>query len=262
MRWGVISDIHGNLTALESALDELRRFGAERYVCLGDLVGYGPQPNEVVRAVRELEPIVVAGNHDLAVVGELHLDWFAAIPRACLEWTISVLDADAVAFLGGLPRTADLAGVRLVHALPPTSATTYLTLDALATLSASLGEWLEDLCFVGHTHRPQCVLLPADMPASEVPPADIGGRPAERELILQPLLSPWRPPALRERVIVNLGSVGQPRDGDPRAFCALWDDERRTLEARRVAYDVESVIERMASAGLPTEPALRLRTGS
>lgn len=247
MRWGIVSDIHGNLPALRAVLDELRRFGAERHACLGDLVGYGPHPNEVVCVVRELDPVIVAGNHDQAVTGRLPLDWFAAVPRACLQWTIARLHADARDYLRRLPDTADLTGVRLTHALPPDSATTYLTDDALAELAGATGRWPERLCLVGHTHRPQCVTLVVGELATD--------------LVLRPLPTHWKQPQGQTRAVVNVGSSGQPRDGDWRAFCALWDDERRTLETRRVPYDVEAVVADMAAAGLPDDPARRLLRG-
>jgi len=270
VRWGVFSDIHGNLPALRAVLDELDRFGAERYAYLGDLVGYGPHPDEVVAAVADLEPLIVAGNHDLAVVGRLRMDWFAPVPRACLEWTVRTVRAETVEYLRALPRTAALGGARLVHALPPDSATTYLTTDVLPEVGAAVDRWRESLSFVGHTHRPQCVALPprpaspgggGEVPGAEDCAAD-GVGACGASLILQPLPARWSAPPAPYRALVNLGSVGQPRDGDPRAFCALWDDDRRTLESRRVAYDIEQTIADMNAAGLPAEPARRLRAGT
>jgi diadenosine tetraphosphatase ApaH/serine/threonine PP2A family protein phosphatase len=270
VRWGVFSDIHGSLWALHAVLDELDRFGAERYAYLGDLVGYGPHPDEVVATVAELGPLIVAGNHDLAVAGRLRMDWFAPVPRTCLEWTVRTVRPATLQYLRALPRTADLGGIRLVHALPPDSATTYLTAAALPELAVAAGRWPESLCFCGHTHRPQCVALPprvgppgeSEEAAGAEDAAPDGATTQDVSLVLQPLPARWWASPAPYRAVVNLGSVGQPRDGDPRAFCALWDDDRLTLESRRVAYDIEQTIADMKAAGLPAEPARRLRDGT
>ena len=246
MRWGLISDIHGNLPAIEAVLEELDRFAVERYACLGDLVGYGPHPDEAVATVAALDPVIVAGNHDLAVDGRLRLDWFAPAPRTALEWTAGRLSGTAAGYLASLPVVASLGSARLVHALPPESPVTYLTRRTVSEALAAAQEWPEQLCFVGHTHRPQRL--------------DVGATgPAERQL--QPLLTYWTLGSSGQRWVVNLGSVGQPRDGDARAACAVWDDEQSILQIRRVAYDVERVCYDIEAAGLPIESATRLRLG-
>jgi len=246
VRWGLISDVHGNLPALEAVLAELDRFAVDRYACLGDLVGYGPHPNEVTAAVADLGPLIVAGNHDLAVTGRLRIDWFAPTPREALEWTAAALTPISRDYLAALPLTGRLGAVRLVHALPPESAVTYLTERTAPEALARAGEWPERLCFVGHTHRPQRLEVADD--AALTPQ-------------LQPLLSYWTVTSSARRWIVNLGSVGQPRDGDARACCAVWDDDRGILQTRRVVYDVDRVTHDIEAAGLPPGSATRLRLG-
>jgi diadenosine tetraphosphatase ApaH/serine/threonine PP2A family protein phosphatase len=246
VRWGLISDIHGNLPALEAVLEELDRFAVERYACLGDLVGYGPHPNEVTATVAGLDPVIVAGNHDLAADGRLRLDWFAPSPRSALEWTIGQLAPETRDYLARLPVVEHLGSVRLVHALPPESPVTYLVPGAVGEAQTAAAEWHEQLCFVGHTHRPQRL--------------DVSnGRAGHAELL--PLLTYWTVRSGGPRWIVNLGSVGQPRDGDARAACAVWDDEAGVLQTRRVVYDIERVSYDIEAAGLPIGSATRLRLG-
>lgn len=244
MRYAVFSDVHGNLEALEAVLADAGRHEPDAYVCLGDIVGYGPDPNDCVARVRALGRRAIAGNHDRAAVGEADLDAFTPLARAAIEWTMRTLDDRAKAFLAALPLRVETPAFLGVHASPRDPVEEYvLTLPtALAVFSAS--EF--SVCLIGHTHVPGAFVLGDD------------GRVGFQAL---------RPGAATSlagtsRYLINVGSVGQPRDGDPRASYLLFDAAARTVTLRRVAYPVSITQEKIAARGLPETLARRLARGS
>lgn len=244
----VISDIHANLTALEAVLADAAGPDPKnpRYDvvwCLGDLVGYGPDPNACVERVRNLPGLVcLIGNHDQAVLGEIPLSRFNYDARRAIEWTQEVLSEASRDFLLSLPSKTVVEGVTLAHGSPRQPIWEYVLDPETAALNFEAFD--TDYCLVGHSHVPL-----------------IFHRSREDGLVtLRPI--PWgRPMAMEPRMILNPGSVGQPRDMDPRAAYALLDLDNWTWEARRVEYDVLQVQDRILEAGLPERQALRLLAG-
>jgi len=244
MVYGLISDIHANLEALEAALAELS--GVEAYLCLGDIVGYGPDPSACLARVRALPGLVcIVGNHDLAAVGAYDLDWFNPYARHAVEWTAAQLSPEETDYLRALPDKEEVAGTVLVHgSLPQPELMNYITTpeDALECFDAFGGA----LCFIGHTHLTEYYHRAETVRACRRVGLFRGGR-----LELQ----------RDRRYLINPGSVGQPRDGNPRASFGIYDTTARTVEIRRVAYDLPTVQKKMNEAGLPRYLSERLRRG-
>ncbi|MBI2161084.1 MAG: metallophosphoesterase family protein [Candidatus Rokubacteria bacterium] len=241
MRYAVLSDIHANLEALEAVLaDAAER--AESLLCLGDVVGYGADPEACLELIAGRAAALVAGNHEHGVVGRLDLDWFNDYARAAVEWTRDRLDEDHRSYLAALPLVAEVGDATLVHASPERPEEwDYLVSpqDGFAAFPA----FATRLCFVGHSHLPAAWSLGSSGPEFV---------PGAGELSFEP----------GRRYIVNVGSVGQPRDRDPRAAYALWDAERGRLAIRRVTYDVDTARRKILAGGLPRLLADRLPRGA
>lgn len=241
MRYLVISDVHANLEALEAVLADVGPFDAT--LCLGDLVGYGPNPNECVNTVRELPRLTcLVGNHDLAALGALDLSEFNSYARRAAEWTDAELGTDVRAFLMNLEPAGALGDFALAHASPRDPVWEYMETARQGPPNFALFDG--PACFVGHTHVPRVftegngqsnVTMPKH--GDEVP-THSGGRK-----------------------IVNPGGVGQPRDGDPRAAYALLDTETGIVSYCRVEYPVEMTQSKILAAGLPPPLAYRLSAG-
>lgn len=235
----VISDIHSNLSALQAVLEKAGRYDA--VWCLGDLVGYGPDPNECIGAVRKLPGLrCVLGNHDAAVLGRMNEAAFNHEAGLSISWTRRMLTAESQSFLAGLRETDVIDDVTLAHGSPRNPVWEYLTdyLTALQTFSFCKTR----LCFVGHTHVPA---LWEENP---------GDRPPV-------LLHDFVRMNISGRCILNPGSVGQPRDHDRRASFALFDTAQSTWELRRAEYDIASVQKRVKKTTLPWRNGLRLNEG-
>ena len=243
MRYGVFSDVHGNYEALRAVLDFFRKNGVTEHICCGDLVGYGPQPLECVEAAASLKKLhMVIGNHDGALTGKMELRWFNPNAAAALEFAREKLDGPALAFLAGLPEKIETAAFTVVHGSPRKPLTEYLLSETQFMDSASC--WKTSPCFIGHSHMPLYFLSKG------------GGLPQTD--FLKPLA---RVSAAEGQVMINPGSVGQPRDGDPRASCGIYDPERKVFELFRVFYDVEATQKRMGEMRLPAMLAERLSFG-
>jgi len=242
----VIADVHGNLAALEAVLDDAREHGADRFLFLGDAVGYGPDPGACVRKLAELpNATLVRGNHDHAIAsGRLELG-MNSLARECAAWTRAELGADELAWLGALPTEHVADGWMAVHGAPkdPHRFLAYVYELTYEDNLRHLREHRIPLCFYGHTHV-QLIHVELASGPSKLP----GVRAVE--------LSP------RHYWLVNPGSVGQPRDGDPRAGYALWDQRTGDLATLRIRYDVERTAEAIRATALPDQLAQRLRTGS
>jgi diadenosine tetraphosphatase ApaH/serine/threonine PP2A family protein phosphatase len=223
-------------------LAELSSTGVDGLVSLGDLVGYGADPSRVVDALARRDAVAVAGNHDHAAAGLLGLDWFNPYARAAAEWTAGRLTPDQGRYLAGLPLVAELAGATLVHS-SPSHPEEWPYLVSPSDGAEAFGAFRTLLCFVGHSHMPAVWILRED---GRVDFARGGAR-----IELRP----------GERYIVNVGSVGQPRDGDPAAAYAVWDLDQSTVEIRRVYYDVLEARRRIHAAGLPRVLGDRLLHG-
>jgi predicted phosphodiesterase len=242
MRILVISDIHANYTALEAVLDDAGK--VDETWCLGDLVGYGPDPNAVVEQIREIPRLTcLLGNHDVAVIGKMPFETFNGEARRSLIHHEKVLNADNMEFMRSLPQHTKVRGeVTLAHGSPRDPLWEYI----LNTLSARLNFDHFDTawCFVGHTHIQGMFQLVEGSDRVTAEPTKPG-----MKIKLHP------------KLILNPGSVGQPRDRDPRAAYAIYDSEARTWEPRRVEYNIAEVQERIREAGLPEKHAARLAEG-
>ena len=242
MRVAVVADIHANLTAFEAVAADWGE--ADEIWCLGDLVGYGPEPNECVARLRDLTHVCIPGNHDYAALGKIDVDDFNPAARAAAEWTAKQLTAESRAYLGALQEIERRDPFTLVHGSPASPIWEYL-LDTGAA-SASFEQLETPHALIGHSHVPLMFM------------AEPGGRVGGQ------LLHPGGAIDLAgARRILNPGSVGQPRDGDPRASYAIvaGEGDRLSFELRRVPYDVATTQARMRSAGLPSSLAERLAVG-
>ncbi len=242
MRILIVSDIHANLAAFEAVLADAGAVDA--VLCLGDIVGYGPDPNECVARLRALNPIVsLSGNHDWATLGKLDVEDFNGDAQKAIRWTQTVLTPDHRAYLAGLPPDGRLGDFTLAHASPRYPVWEYI-LDTV-TAAENFEHFSTPYCLVGHTHAASIF-------------QQIGSN-GSCDLLLPEYGVPWG--LGKQRLILNPGSVGQPRDADPRAAYAILDDEARTWEARRVAYPIEQTQARMREAGLPHRLIARLSYG-
>jgi diadenosine tetraphosphatase ApaH/serine/threonine PP2A family protein phosphatase len=240
VRYAVLSDIHGNLEALRAVLDDTAG-RADAILCLGDVVGYGADPGPCVDLVAQRCQVVVGGNHEHAVTGRLDLEWFNPFARAAAEWTRDRLDDDARAWLGALSLVGEVDGATLVHASPATPEEWDYLVSAQDGYAA-FGAFSSRLCFVGHTHVPAVWATGSWGRHFDADPDEIAL-------------------GVGSRYIVNVGSVGQPRDRDPRAAYVLWDTAARRLSVRRVSYDIAAARRKIIAAGLPGFLADRLAAG-
>ena len=232
MRLAIISDIHANLEALQAVLEDIRQQQADRIVCLGDVVGYGADPAACVALVRERAGVCVLGNHDAAVFNEHQRSYFNPFAIEAVRWTVRQLSAEDVAFLRGLPFRVSSDNLLFVHSAPRAPEEWEYVFSGMEARMQSK-HFFERVCFVGHSHIPG------------VYPLDGGG--AEYD--------PLR------RYLVNVGSVGQPRDRDWRSCYGLLDTVAGSFTHRRVAYDVETAVRKILDSGLPQRLAERLRDG-
>ena len=242
MQVAVISDIHGNRHAFEAVLDDAAADGASTIWCLGDLVGYGADPNDCCALARESASVCLAGNHDLAVTGALPLDEFSHGAALAARWTQEVLADDHVEWLRSLSPQGDEEGVGLYHASPRDPIWEYVLSTLLAELCLDVAE--ERVCRVGHSH----VALSFVRPEGEAATGDT--RRAGDALDMS--LGEW---------LINPGSVGQPRDGDPRAAWLLLDTGSWQAEWRRTPYDIAGAAAAIRAARLPDSLAERLEYG-
>ncbi len=241
MRYLVMSDIHSNFAALQAVLSDAAPFDA--IWCLGDLVGYGPSPNRCIEELGDYDLVAVGGNHDWAALSRVDLHVFNVDAHQALVWTRSALTRDNYGFLSELPQKREVDGCLLVHGSPFEPLWEYLVDGERARKVFLTIEF--QLLLVGHTHLPIV----------------FEWQPKEGRAQLH-LPDRERPLALGERrLIINPGSVGQPRDGDPRAAYGLLDTEAQTFEFRRVPYAIEITQERMRARNLPHRLIDRLELG-
>jgi predicted phosphodiesterase len=243
MRVAVISDVHGNLAALEAVLADIDRAQPDAIWCLGDTVGYGPRPNECCALVRERCAVVLGGNHDFVVAGTLEIDTFSAAAREAAEWTQTVLEPEWRAYLAGLDPVARVEGCALYHGSARDPVWEYVVDEESARASLELAQ--ADIVLVGHSH----VALALGLERGDL---DGGLAPAKTVLELRG----------RERWLLNPGSVGQPRDGDPRAAWLLLELTPGHAVYERARYDVAATQREMRAAELPAALANRLGTGT
>jgi diadenosine tetraphosphatase ApaH/serine/threonine PP2A family protein phosphatase len=240
MRIAVLSDIHANLPALDAVLADAGQVDAVWH--LGDVVGYGPDPDGVVNRLRELGAIGVRGNHDAAACGGPEIDWFNPDARRAMEWTRAAIAPATLEWLSALPERLILDGCELVHGSPREPLWEYVTSHDVARDNLAL--LAEPIGLHGHTHVPVAWIEEA------------GGVELVRGRAGSPLDLRGR------RALLNPGSVGQPRDGNPAASYAILEPEAGRISWHRVAYDFVSVQEAMRAAGLPGSLRARLSVGA
>jgi predicted phosphodiesterase len=240
MRVAVISDVHGNYHALEMVLEEIEAEGIDTIWCLGDTVGYGPLPNECCEAVEERAHVILVGNHDLVVLGELAVSDFNDEAAAAALWTSEVLTRRSRGFLERLKPSIELEGADLFHASARDPIWEYVLTEEAARATLDLSD--APLVLVGHSHVPLALTLEGTGVAG-------GQTPGGTEV------------ALDGRWLLNPGSVGQPRDGDPRASWLLLDLKERFAAFRRVQYPIQQTQVEMRERGLPGTLAARLARG-
>lgn len=237
MRVLVLSDIHSNLAAFEAVLNDAGSY--DEIWCLGDVIGYGPQPNECIERLEPLPHVCVAGNHDWAAVGKLNISAFNPYALQACVWTGRQLKPRNRQFIERLPERLVQGHFTIVHGSPRQPIWEYITDPWLA--AANFPHFDTLYCLVGHTHKP--VMYRYDR--------------TEGSCEEWPLPALGEPESIPEgRLLINPGGVGQPRDGDPRASYVLLDLEQKTVEFRRVEYPVEETQRLMSAVGLP-EPLVR-----
>ncbi|MFZ2196125.1 MAG: metallophosphoesterase family protein [Thermodesulfovibrionales bacterium] len=239
-RYAVISDVHSNAEALRSVLSDINRRQVRDIFFLGDAVGYGPEPNESVASLKSECKIIIAGNHDWGVLGLTETGSFNEYAKIALDWTRGVLTADNCETLRTFPLKSEITGMdmTLVHATPCEPEKWHYLLT-LSNAEINFKYMHTDICFIGHSHRPFII----EMSSS-------GEFKTDKQKMHKTEGS---------RYIINAGSIGQPRDGDPRACYALVDEDR--IELVRVVYDILSTQKKMFDAGLPHRLIERLSYG-
>lgn len=243
MRYAIISDIHGNIEALETILEQFDALGdIDKFYCLGDIVGYGAEPDACCTLIRERCEVTLLGNHDAAVAGRMDYSYYYDAAREALDWCAEKLSDENMQWLKELPYTHRLGDVELCHGSPlqPEEYDYVFALDQARDLVTQKPD-LAGVTFIGHSHLTKVFALTEDDALDVVAP----------RFTLKPKM----------RYIITVGSVGQPRDYDPRACGGLYDTETRRFEYVRVEYDVNSQQQKILDAGLARNFAMRLEFG-
>ena len=240
MRLAIISDIHGNMDALEEVLADIDKSNVNATICLGDMVGYGPEPESVVQAIRRLNITTLLGNHELSVLDPKYLSWFNPLARLSIEKTIPMLSEKSLAFIANLKTFVSQKEARFVHGFPPDSVITYLFQIEEPAFCSVFESMAENLCFVGHTHKLEFVSY------------------SDGAVIRAPLIKGVMQLRKEKKYIINVGSVGQPRDGDKTAKYAIWDETENLIQVKFIPYHIAKVTNKIIEAGLPDAHAERL----
>lgn len=240
MKIAILSDIHGNYEALARVLADMDRCRVDQAVCLGDCIGYGPEPEAVITEIYRRGIPTIIGNHEMAVLDRVHLQWFNPLARQSLEKTITLLSENSLDFIRHLPYSRTLLGCHLVHGYPPDSAQTYLFQKTSQEIKQTLTDMVPPICFIGHTHDLECI--------------GYDGRRLER----RPLPQGPTTLATDQCHLINVGSVGQPRDGTNHAKYVIWDQAQALLDTRFVTYDIARTVAAIEALGLPEAHARRL----
>lgn len=244
MKIAILGDIHSNLAAFEAVLQDIEgRGGLDKIWCLGDVVGYGPDPHECIALLRQHEHVCVAGNHDWAAIGKMDIsDFNSAAAHAC-HWTSQQLDEKDKKYLRALKTTIIQQDFTLVHGSPREPVWEYLLPLAIDAAEDNFSHFKTPFCLVGHSHVP---LIFESIDSSTIYRVFEDGVSLELGT---------------NRLIINPGGVGQPRDGDPRASYALYDDEARVVYQHRVEYDIQATQKKMQEHDLPVSLVKRLSYG-
>ncbi len=251
MRYAVLSDIHANLEALTVVLDWVNAHSISRILCLGDIIGYGAEPAACLERLQSCDAYMVCGNHEAGCVGRLPQEWFHEAARAALSWTSDQLSFSDLDAIRRLPMTKVVDGLfTLAHATPKDPERFAYVADVAQAVEA-LTVCRTSFCLIGHTHVPWFVEYDVSLHRM--------GRVLAAPDALKNIL--WDNSAGGMRYLVNPGSVGQPRDGDPRASFAVIDTDKKTLSIERLSYDIDAAGRKIRAAGLPELLAARLSFG-
>lgn len=240
MRLAIFSDIHGNYDAFEKVLEDVSTQKADQMVCLGDCIGYGPEPEQVIAEVRRRKIETIMGNHELAVIDAEQLKWFNPHARISLQKSKKMLSTTSLEFIGGLPKSLIIAGARFVHGYPLDSVHTYVFQKSNQDHQEAFTHMPESMCFVGHTHDLKIIGFDGSTVESD------SLEPGVRQL------------DSKHRYIINIGSVGQPRDGNNNAKYIIWEPETSQIDVRSIPYDIAKVVDKISAAGLPEIHGRRL----
>jgi diadenosine tetraphosphatase ApaH/serine/threonine PP2A family protein phosphatase len=241
MKYAVLADIHSNLTALQKVLEDIdRRDEIEEIWCLGDIVGYGPDPHRCIEIIQNRCSVCVAGNHDWAAIGKIDTAYFNPEAAEAAEWTRRQLKMEDIRFLKSLPLTLEKGDFTLTHGSPRDPIWEYIL--SAAEAKENLKYFQTPYCLIGHSHRP--VWFKCDKSCSGFD-----------------LLPEAKIKLGKNRSIINPGSVGQPRDGDPRASYSIYNSDAGIITLYRVPYDIPATQQRMQDAGLPEWLVARLALG-
>ncbi|MBF0468921.1 MAG: metallophosphoesterase family protein [Desulfamplus sp.] len=243
MRIAVISDIHGNIEAFTTALKDIELQAVDKIISLGDNVGYGADPEAVIQQMIASRILSVLGNHDLACVNKKVYNWYIGDVKRSLDNTLSKLSLSSFDYLKGLKVNLSWYQAFFVHGFWPDSVRRYLHQIPDVELLHAFKHIKESTCFLGHTHRLSLV-YPEDGDI-QVKPLNPGMVQLEKD----------------NKYMINVGSVGQPRDGDPGAKYVIWDTEKHSLNIRYVVYDNQTAARKIVAAGLPLKHALAVDQG-
>ncbi len=241
MRYAIISDIHSNLEALETVLRTIQEERIDKIFCLGDIVGYGPYPTECFNLVKQHCEIIITGNHDFACIEKSELLYFNQFAKKAIEWTVNKLPEEVLREFAALPLEETVDDFRLVHSNPyaPSSWDYILSIDEAIY---NFSKFEEQICFIGHSHQPVIYIENEDVNYSTTTDTVIE---IEEE----------------HRYIINVGSVGQPRDSIPDSSFGIFDTEAKIYQLKRVSYNIKKTYDKMLSSGLPEFLAERLLVG-
>ncbi|HSW58652.1 MAG TPA: metallophosphoesterase family protein [Dehalococcoidales bacterium] len=264
MKTAVLSDIHGNLAALEAVIRDIeKRGGADQFWSLGDIIDYGPEPHLCLERIRQLNAVGIVGNHEYAVAGKMDLREFRAEVAVVTNWTRQQMSEQDLAFILALPLTLETGDFTLAHGSPRDPLREYVLSDADAAENWSY--FKTRCCLIGHTHVPLCFKIKdvhdTGQGLNHLRSTNLNSLSDWNELIRQNRNRECKIELTKGRFIFNPGSVGQPRDHDPRAAYALIDSTANTLELRRVEYDIAATRRRMAELKLPEWLSSRLSEG-
>lgn len=239
MKYGILGDIHGNIEALDSVLEEMEKQGVKQYISVGDIVGYGANPSECLARVRSLKAVIVAGNHDQAIAGLLSPEFFNVYAKESVFWTQKNLSQEEINYLRNLNLIEQVDNFTVTHAslyypenfdYIQTSYDAHLSFDNQKT----------PLAFIGHSHIPVVFFKRRTVTYSQANDVKVNSA---------------------DRILVNVGAIGQPRDDNPDSVCAVYDSDDGVVKLKRIKYDIGKAASKIKKAGLPDILAERLKFG-
>lgn len=240
MRIAIIADIHGNLEAFEAVLDHIHTENVSRIFSLGDNVGYGPDPEAVMERIREAKILSVLGNHEMAMKNDSFIAWFNPMAQRAIVYTRAHLSEESLCEIKEFPKSRVFENLRFVHGAPPSSPLLYLFQLTDDKLARCLDRLVESICFAGHTHDLNIIEYDGTtLDRRSLPVGDTALNP-------------------KFKYVINVGSVGQPRDGDKRAKYAIYDTLAHTVSVKAVPYDSRITAGKIIQAGIPEQYANRL----